>query len=204
MEYLNLRLMTFYASFLKNIQCKMLHSSNLSSHDVLVGEIRVPHLINKLEPEPDYSDSYTEFTVRKPKWNETGIAGYQTQTARIMSELLENFTDAAHIPALTEMCSKTLVLSAQDNFEVSKPSSKPKNDLPRFSREHRDAYANHEQVCKEWRLAGRPSEVSHPAKVKKLESQRNLQRIAREEESKAAMKNHNDLMETHRSDISKV
>ena len=62
----------------------------------------------------------------------------------------------------------------------------------------------HEAVCKEWRLAGRPRESSHPLKLKKLESQRNLQRIARESESIIAMKNHNELMETHRNDISKV
>ena len=44
----------------------------------------------------------------------------------------------------------------------------------------------------------------HPAKAAKLESQRNLQRISRTDESSKAVKNHNELMETHSYDISKV
>ena len=53
-------------------------------------------------------------------------------------------------------------------------------------------------------MAGRPKDNSHPAKSKKLESQRNLQRISKESEANEAMKNHSDLMEVHRNDISNV
>ena len=52
-------------------------------------------------------------------WNEAGMAGYQAQTSSVISDIMENFTQAAHIPALTEMCSKPLVLSAQLNFDSS-------------------------------------------------------------------------------------
>ena len=53
-------------------------------------------------------------------------------------------------------------------------------------------------------MAGRPKENSHPAKANKLESQRSLQKIARETEAKEAMKQHDELMDTHRNYISKV
>ena len=105
------------------------------------------------------------------------------------------FTLAAHIPALTEMCSKALVLSAQLNFDVTNPRKIPKRNQPKFSIEHREAYANHEKVCTEWWLAGKPKEISHPANLNKLESQRNLYRIARESESSSAIKNHNEFIE---------
>ena len=40
---------------LKDILCQKLHSSNLSSHDVVVGEICLPQPNDKLVKEPDYS-----------------------------------------------------------------------------------------------------------------------------------------------------
>ena len=53
-------------------------------------------------------------------------------------------------------------------------------------------------------MAGRPSYKSHPARLRKLESQQYLQRLSRENESSQAIKLHNELMDTHRKDISKV
>ena len=111
------------------------------------------------------------------------MAGYQAQSAKVISDILDNFNQAAHIPALTEMCSNMLVLSAENNFDVTNPHNVSKRNTPKFSLEHREAYQQHETVCKEWRLAGRPSEISHPAKIKKLKTQRNLQRIARGSET---------------------
>ena len=108
----------------KDILCQKFYTSNLSSHDAVVGQIYLPHPTNILEAEPDYSASYTEFNVKKPKWNEAGIAGYQAQTASIISDIMEKFTLAAHIPALTEMCSTALVLSAQLHFDVTNPQKK--------------------------------------------------------------------------------
>ena len=85
------------------------------------------------------------------------------------------------------------------------PNLSPKSPrLPKFSPEHIAAYAKHKQICKELRLAGRPSYSSHPAKIKKLSSQRYLQRIASEAESSRALQLQIELMETHRKDISKV
>ena len=155
--------------------------------------------------ETDYSETYTEFLVKKPKWNLSGMDDYQAQSSKVISELMDRFNEPSHIPALTEMCSNMLVLCAEQNFETTQPkkSSKQKKS-PSFSPEHREAYLKHEVVCKEWRMAGRPSDNSHPAKSRKLESQRNIQRIARDSESAAAVKLHNELMDTHRKDISKV
>ena len=99
-----------------------------------------------------------------------------------------------------------LVISAEQNFKTSNPKkgqTKQKKS-PFFSKEHKNAYAEHVQICKEWRLAGRPVEKSHPAKNAKLLSQRNLQQIARECESSTAIKNDNDLMMTYYADMGKV
>ena len=62
---------------LKDILCQKLHSSNLSSHDVVVGEICLPQPNDKLVKEPNYSKTYEEFNVKKIKWNESGVHGYQ-------------------------------------------------------------------------------------------------------------------------------
>jgi hypothetical protein len=103
---------------------------------------------------------------------------------------------------------KLFILKGGDviqNFETTQPKKISKlKKSPSFSTEHRQAYLKHESICKEWRKAGRPNERYHPAKITKLESQQNLQRIARESESNKSIKLHNELMETHRSDISKV
>ena len=85
-----------------------------------------------------------------------------------------------------------LVLSAENNFETSNPKKVHKKTSTKFSPEQTEAYKEHELVCKEWRVAGRPKDNSHPAKSKKLESQRSLQRISRESEANEAMKNHNE------------
>ena len=107
------------------------------------------------------------------------MAGYQDQAAQVITDMMDRFDQAAHIPALSEMCSNMLVLSAEQNFETTNPKKSLKSrNSPRFSPEQRDAYFQHEKVCREWRLAGRPIEKSHPAKIRKLESQRNLQKIA--------------------------
>ena len=66
------------------------------------------------------------------------------------------------------------------------------------------AFKMHENVCRQWRLQGRPKDANHPAKIAKLKSQRNLQRISREEEALKAHKNHEDLMSTFKHNISQV
>jgi hypothetical protein len=120
--------------------------------------------------------------------------------------MFEGFDMVEHIPLLSEMCSKMLVLSAEQNFETSNPKKghKKKINRPFFSKEHRIAYNEHSSICKEWRLAGRPQEKSHPARAAKLASQRRLQNISRESESSLAIKHHNELMDTYYSNLSQV
>ena len=97
---------------------------------------------------------------------------------------MEAFQGPEFIPALSEMFSKMLVLSAEQNFETIKPRvNKKKKNVPKFSKEHVEAYHNHQKICQLWRGAGRPQSNLHPAKAAKLECQRSLQKIAREEES---------------------
>ena len=184
--------------------CQKLESDNLSAHDVIVGDISIVQSTSK-QAEVDYSETYTEFRVKKPKWDKDNVENYQEQTARILSELVDKFDQPEEIPILTEMFARTLVLSAEQNFETTNPNKprKPKN-FPSFSKELDEAYKNHKKVCQAWRSAGRPIDNSHPAKMNKLESQRMMRRIARENESEKACKLHDELMEVHFNDISRV
>ena len=183
--------------------CKLENTTNLSSHDALLASIKFP-LIAEDTKEADYSESYQDFTVNRPNWDEAGISAYQEQTFTVLSDLFQNLEGPEFIPALAEMCSKTLVISAEQNFETSKPKKKKKKPSPVFSKEHINAYKQHEKICQQWRAAGRPQSSLHPAKSAKLASQRNLQQIARQEESIKSLKLHEELMQTHSKDISQV
>ena len=78
------------------------------------------------------------------------MAGYQAQTAQVLQEMFSRFNMVEHIPTLTEMCSKMLVISAEQNFETSNPKKgQPKQKkYPFFSKEHKSAFKEHEKVCR--------------------------------------------------------
>ena len=189
-------------SFLK-LLCKLNNFANLSSHDALVAKLDLP-LVESSVVESDYSSTYQSFIVSKPIWNEEGMVGYQHETAKVLRNLLSEFNQVEFIPLLSELFSKMLVISAENNFETITPKIKPKSGKPFFSLEHKLAYKNHEQVCLDWRKQGRPKNNDHPAKKLKLESQRNLQRIAREAEKEKALQNHDDLMNTFNQNVTQV
>ena len=162
-------------------------------------------MVQNSEVETDYTSSYTPFLVKKPKWDAEGIPGYQSETSKLLKNLLQEFNQAEFIPLLSELFSKMLVISAKTNFETTSPSNKKKRKLQTFfSAEHRKAYEEHEHVCNQWRKQGRPLDSSHPAKMLKLESQRKLQRLAREGATIKAHTNHNELMATFNQNVSQV
>ena len=97
-----------------------------------------------------------------------------------------------------------LVISAENNFVTSRPKIKSSQDKSLFSAEHKKAYKKHENICNERRKQGRPKDPKNPIKRMKLESQRNLQKISREEESSVAPKNHDELMSTFSRNINQV
>ena len=103
--------------------CLKDNPTNLSSHDVIVGKVVLPTYEENVSSR-DFSSSYSEFLVKKPKWNESCKDGYQIQSARILQELYANYNDIEHIPALCEMFSKALVISAEKNFETTIPNQK--------------------------------------------------------------------------------
>ena len=114
--------------------CQKDHDENLSSHDVIVAKLDLPIVLN-VTNEKDYSSSYSDFHVKKPKWDEERIPKYQTQTAEIIGEMMSTFDQPFFIPALVEMFSRMLVVSAEHNFECSQPSNKKMKVLPTFSKE---------------------------------------------------------------------
>ena len=67
-----------------------------------------------------------------------------------------------------------------------------------------EAHKNHINICKEWRKAGRTKSDEQPVKLAKKESQRNLQKITREEEKNKSISQHDDLMHTHANNISQT
>ena len=189
---------------LKDQLCLKDNSSNLSSHDVIVGEIILPKIQTKVFSK-DFSSTYTDFIVKKPKWQNSANNEYQIQTERVLNGLFENFKEAEHIPALCEMFSKTLVISAQKNFETSNPKYLPKKRKnPNFSKEYQAAHANHSRVFKIWRKAGRPIDKTHKAKQDVLHSRRALQRLRRTEEARKSIELHDDLMKTFETDRNKI
>lgn len=118
---------------------------------------------------------------------------------------MAEFTEPLFIPVMVEMFSKMLVISAEHNFECSKPKlNQKKKTILTFSKQLNDANLDHKKTCKQWRAAGRPSDNLHPMKIKKLQSQRLLQKISRDEQSSKAIDQHNELMETHENDIGQV
>ena len=185
--------------------CKLEHFANLSSHDALVAKIVLP-VVKMQYREEDYSSTYTPFMVPKPKWNESGLVKYQRQTTEKLKELANEFKEPEFIPVLCELFSKMLVISAEQNFETSKPKAlkKKSNHKVYISDNHRKAYMEHEKICIEWRKQGRPSLTTHPAKIAKLNSQRYLQKVTREEEASKAIKNHEELMDTFNKNINQI
>ena len=84
------------------------------------------------------------------------MLGYQTQSADILGELMSNFDEPIFIPVLSEMISKALVISAEENFECSQSTKKQVKNLPRFSKDVKQVYQDHKRICRDWRIAGRP------------------------------------------------
>lgn len=52
--------------------CQKENDDNLSSHDVIVGQLCLPQN-TIITSEPDYSSSYTDFNRKKPRWDESGM-----------------------------------------------------------------------------------------------------------------------------------
>ena len=159
--------------------CKLQNFANLSSHDALVGKIEMLLFTQlKLSDEVDYTETYTPFAVSNPLWNDAGIPQYQNESAQVLRNLAEQFNQPEYIPILAELFSKMSVLTAENNFETTIPSSKKHpSGKTCFSHEHKMSYDKHEH-CRAWRNEGHTAS-DHPAKIAKLESQHNLQRIAR-------------------------
>ena len=93
---------------------------NLSSHDVIIGEIELPSNPSCVK-EPDYSAMYTNIQRRKPNWDESGMTNYHTQSAKMLKDMMEGCVEPLFIPVLSEMFSKILVISAEQNFHCSSP-----------------------------------------------------------------------------------
>ena len=76
--------------------------------------------------EIDYTNTYSEFIVRKPKWNTDCLLDYQKSFYDSFAYLMRNFTEPEHLPVLSELISKLFVDSAERSFYTSN-SKHPKH-----------------------------------------------------------------------------
>ena len=125
-------------------------------------------------------------------------------TTRMIGELLTTYDLPEHLPVLVEMFSSTIALCAEKCFPSKRPKKSQTKRTQKFSENMKMAYLKHNKICIEWRKAGRPSDINHPAKIAKLESQREIQRLTRKEEAYKAKLQHDDLMTTYHANISEV
>ena len=102
---------------------------------ILLGSLQISDQLNWL---PYASGCLISYAKRQPGINESyefldplyqfrsDIANYgnELQSADILGELMSNFDEPIFIPVLSEMFSKALVLSAEQNFECSQPIKK--------------------------------------------------------------------------------
>ena len=165
--------------------CQLESTTNLSTHDTIIASI--PLTLKKTNDTIEkHSNNYTDFIVKKLKWHVDNLSEYQNQSFVNMKYLLDQFNQPEYIPVLSEICSKMLVMCAENNLETSTKTSQSEHSQKRnirFSAKRIQAYKDHVDICKTWRLQGRPQNADHPAKAAKIESQHKLQRIAREEET---------------------
>ena len=73
-----------------------------------------------------------------------------------------------------------------------------------MSKELSSAWKQYNKAFETFRVSGKPSDKTHPARKARDEARDELRRIKREEQRNAAQKLHNELMETHKGNISKV
>ena len=126
--------------------CKLNNSANFSSHDALVAKIALP-VVTRSNNEVDYTSTYTPFIVPKPNWNESGLFDYQKETSTKLKSLAAEFNQPEFIPVLCELFSKTLVMSAENNFETTNPRPRNKNSAKKkvfISEKLKVAHTEHE------------------------------------------------------------
>ena len=178
--------------------------SNVSSHDVIVGEVVLP-VVEESQSSEDYSETYTEFVVKKPKWEDSSKEEYKIETAKELKNLIDNYNDDEFIPTLCEMFSRTMVISAEKNIKITEHKmNKTEKRYPYFSKEYREANINHKKVFNEWRKAGRPNDTNHPKKEAVLSSRRKMRMIARNEEIVKSIEQNDDLMCTFKNNPSDI
>lgn len=194
------KLMFFYHLCVKN------NDFNLSSHNTIIGKLNF-NIPTQNHSEIDYSGSYSDFIVKKPRWDTLDVQQYQYETATLLQDVCYQYEDEEQtfIPEMSEMFSKILVKSAQNNSKVSPPLNKNRSHQDTiFSKNLKKAYNEHKLIWEKWRKSGRPQDNKHPTKIAKTESRRRLQKISREEKYKKCSQDQDMLMKTHFYNISQV
>ena len=102
---------------LNSILCKYDYSENLSSHDAILGSIRM-QINEKCEENMSYVSSYTEFCPKKICWNKLNISKFQQDCALELHELCQKSDES--VSFLAEEFSNILVTCAEKNNQKKK------------------------------------------------------------------------------------
>ena len=106
-------------------------------------------------------------------------------------------------PTILHTCSflnvfRMLVISAEQNFECSEPKlKKKKNNLPTFSRQLTDAYYEQKEIWNNGKRLVFPETALTLLKCR-------MEQISQDDCSVKAINLHNELMETHHTNMSQV
>ena len=103
---------------LKHHLCKNENPENLSTHDVIIGQILLPNMKNK-KVESNYSQTYSGLRVKRPDWKNGNMEAYQNDILKVLQDIFDQRDDHQNIPLLTELCSNAFVTIAENHFTTS-------------------------------------------------------------------------------------
>ena len=80
----------------------------------------------------DYSTTYSDFIVERPKRFNEGLPFYQEEAQLTIKNILKQYNAPEYLPEVSQMVSEALVLCAEHNLKIS--NKKPKDKKLLFSR----------------------------------------------------------------------
>ena len=103
---------------MNKILCKEQFPSNLSAHDLIIGQIRLNKQV-VMVCEENYLETYSYFINLKPVWNEKLFSDYQIR-AHQAAQTLFSSNENISIPELVRKFSEILVNTAKSVFKIKK------------------------------------------------------------------------------------
>ena len=158
---------------MKKHLCNRVESSNISAHDVIVGEIDIEIVTSSHDDRKPLI--YSQFDPQKPKWDLENLEKYQKDSYEAVKVAFDTFKSSDETSLLAEAVSQCLVQCANDNFQSSRRTNYSQRN--KFPKEMIEAHAKHKVATKNWRDAGCPRDINDQANIAMKKSRKNLQQI---------------------------